>query len=506
MDTQSNFTKWWALIGVSLLSFTGFLDYTIVATALPFIQKELNASVLELQWVMNIFGMILCMFLIAAGQAGDLFGRKRVFFLGFALFAGGALGAGGSPSIEWLIFFRALQGFAVAIIFTIGVALLPQAFPEEEQAKAIGVYSAFNGAGLAIGPFLGGVLISFLSWRWVFWINIPIIIIGILMCAFTLKPSPKPEEKVKFDWTGLFLLMVGLGSLVYGIISGEQYGWNLTLTWASILVGIIGLFFLIIYENKTIHPLLDLSLFKEVNPILAALICWSAGILTFIFLFFDPLYLGLMRNLTAFWVGSFLLCMPVVQVIISLFFEKLLHLFGVSRLIIFALAAAVITAILHLFFTPTITILFVLFTFALMGYSWGIANVGSIAAITSSIPAEKTGKAIGTVFTFWNLSGSIALALGSVIFHWRESASIHSLLYKEALVLTPEQHQQIHYLLSDPEHARDTLTQVFGANATEIYSNFMTSFMNGFYWVSGFSAISLFILFLIGLLVTRRRP
>src|SRR3989338_10072891 len=116
---NENLNKWFSLIGLSLLSFTAFLDYTIVATALPFIQKELNATILQLQWVMNIFGMILCMFMIAAGLAGDLFGRKKIFFFGFVLFSIAAFGAGSAQTIQWLIFFRDIQGFSGAIIFTI---------------------------------------------------------------------------------------------------------------------------------------------------------------------------------------------------------------------------------------------------------------------------------------------------------------------------------------------------------------------------------------------------
>src|SRR3990167_7428057 len=370
--------KWLALIGLSLLSFTAFLDYTIVATALPFIQKELKATILELQWVMNIFGMILCMFMIAVGLAGDLFGRKRIFFFGFSLFAIAALGAGSAQSIEWLIFFRAIQGFSAAIIFTLGVALLPQAFPPDEQTRAIGIFSAFNGAGLAIGPFLGGLLISFLSWRWVFWINIPIIIIGLFLCAFTLQPSPRPNSTIKIDWWGLLFLVIGLGALVYGIIYGEQAGWNIPSTWFFIMIGIVALCLLINIEIKLEHPLLDLSLFKNTHASLAMLVCAAAGIITFVFMFFDPLYLELMRHEGAFMVGVVLLSVPIVQVVISLLFEPIVKKVGVFNLIFYALCSAVFAAICHAFFNPTITILFVIFALMLMGYTWGIANVGSI--------------------------------------------------------------------------------------------------------------------------------
>ena len=190
--------RWWALAGLSILSFTAFLDFTIVATALPFIQKDLHASVLNLQWVTNIFAMVLCMVMIVMGKLGDMLGRRKVFYFGFGLFAIAAIGAGISPNIEYLIFFRAIQGFSAAIIFTLGIALVPQEFPPEEHTKAIGVFGACNGIGLAIGPFIGGVLITYLNWRWVFFINLPIIIIGISLCAFSLKESDKQKD-VKID-------------------------------------------------------------------------------------------------------------------------------------------------------------------------------------------------------------------------------------------------------------------------------------------------------------------
>lgn len=499
MQDESFPYKWWALIGLGLLSFTAFLDFTIVATALPFIQKDLNASVLQLQWIMTIFAMILCMFMIIAGKAGDLLGRKKVFYFGFILFGIAAIGAANSHSIQLLIFFRGIQGFAAAIIATVGVALLPQAFPPEEQTRAIGVFTAFNGAGLALGPFLGGLLISLLSWRWVFWVNIPFIIVGMLCCSFSLKPSPKPDYQIKLDWLGLILLVVGLGCLIYGIVQGEQDGWNVVSTWVSIAVGIIALLFLIIVENKVEQPLLDLSLFKDTHTSLAILVCVTAGLVTFVFMFFDSLYLQLMRQQGALIVGITLLCVPIVQVIISLFLDPLIKKFGVFNLLIYGITAALLAAICHLFFTPTISIFFVLLGLALMGYTWGIANAGSITALSQSVRTEKMGGAIGTIFTFWNISGSIFLALATVIFHSRENVALNATLIQQNVLLTSEQHQQISLMLADPEQAQSILSQFVGEKSTEIYQAFHMSFMSGFHWVACFSAIVMAIILLAGL-------
>lgn len=496
--------KWWALCGLGLLSFTAFLDFTIVTTALPFIQNDLNASVLQLQWVMTIFAMILCMFLIIAGKVGDLFGRKKVFFLGFVLFGIAAIGAASSTTIQWLIFFRAIQGFAAAIIFTLGAALLPLAFPADQQTRALGIFSAFNGAGLAIGPFLGGLLISLLSWRWVFWINIPIIVIGMAFCSFSLKPSPKINEKVKLDWYGLVLLIIGLGSLIYGIIYGEQNGWSLTLTWTSIIGGIVALLLLLLIESKTEHPLLDLSLFKNTHACLAMLVCIAAGIVTFVFMFFDPLYLQLMRKQGAFVIGLTLLAVPVIQVVISLLLEKLVKKFGVFNLLMYGLISAVLAAVCHAIFTPVISIFFVLFALVLMGYTWGIANAGTFTALAQSVKPEKMGSAIGTVFTFWDISGSIFLALTTVIFHWRENVAVNKTLSHENVQLTTAQHQQISLLLADPQHAQAILQQFVGVKSNEIYHAFYHSFMSGFHWVAWFSAIVMFFILCAGLLLRNR--
>lgn len=491
METETFPYKWYALFGLGLLSFTAFLDFTIVTTALPFIQKDLNASVLQLQWVVTIFAMVLCMFMIIAGKSGDLLGPKKVFFFGFILFGIAAAGAGLSPTIQWLIFFRAIQGFAAAIIVTVGVSLLPLAFPPNEQTRAIGVYTAFNGAGLALGPFIGGALIYLLSWRWVFWINVPIIIVGILLCSFSLKPAVHAEHREKIDWLGLFLLVVGLGSLVFGIIQCEQIGLNQPLAQITLAIGIIASAVLLIVENKIQNPLLDLSIFKNSHVLLSLIVCIAAGFPAYTFMFFDSLYLALMRQQSAFLVGITLLCVPVVQVLISIFLEKLVSNFGIFNLLIYGVAAGFITAIFHAFFTPTINIFFVLFALILMGYIWGIANAGTITALIQSVKPEKMGAAVGTIFTFWNLAGSIFLALSTVLFHWQESRTMNASLIDANIQLNPEQHHQISVLLSDPEAAQSILKTFVGGNVQEILQFFYASFMSGFHAVAWFAAAML---------------
>lgn len=495
--------KWWALIGLSMLSFTAFLDFTIVTTALPFIQKDLHANVLQLQWITNIFGIITAMFMIAAGKAGDMLGRKRVFYFGFIMFGIAAIGAAMSPTIQWLIFFRGVQAFAAAIIATVGVTLLPQAFPADEQDRAIGIFSAFNGAGLALGPFIGGLLITLFSWRWVFWINVPIVIVGLGLCIFSLKPSPKPDTKMPIDWLALVLLIVGLGSLIYGIIQGGQTGWSFPFSWILIAFGIIALTVLIRLEIKSTQPFLDLTLFKNPRTSLSILVCITASVVTYIFMFIDPLYLHLVRSQSAFMVGLTLVCVPIVQVAISILLKALLNKFGVFNLLLYSIAATLIAAIFHTIFTPSINIIYILIPLLLMGYTWGMANAGTITALTQSVAPEKMGSAVGTVFTLWNAFGSILLALATVIFHWQQNLAFNITMQKNTQ-LTQQQFQFINSMLAHPEQSQQLTDQFNNLMRNQIGKAFEFSFMHAFHCVSWFAVLIVFILFMKGLKLRRK--
>ncbi len=494
--------KWWALIGLSFLSFTAFLDVTIVTTALPFIRRDLHATVLQLQWVITIFGMMQCMFMIAVGRAAELWGRKRVFYFGFVLFLIAAFGTGYAPTIDWLIFFRAVQGIATPLVFTVGISLLPQVFPQQEQTRALAVFSTITGIGLAIGPFLGGVLIAALSWRWVFFINIPIILVGLVLFACTSQPGPKPDKSIKMDWWGLVLLIIGMGGFIYGLVHGGQYAWGISATLVPLVVGIIALGLLVYFENKIKDPLLDLRIFKNAHASLAMLICVACGFLYYVFMFFDPLYLQSILHHPPLMVGLILLTFPVMQVVLSMFIEKLFKKFHVLDILLCGLATAFFATVLHFFFTPAIGIYWIVLALMLMGITWGIVNTGAVAGIQASVPADRIGSSIGTVFTSFNISGPLFLSLSSVLFHWRESGALNSSLTNLHLQLTATQRNELSILVSDPGNAQSVLSQ-FGNQASEITQAFTSSFMQGFHWVSGFAIVVTLIIFIIGVKLRR---
>lgn len=419
MDDRFRY-KWLALLGVCLLAFTAFLDATIVNTALPFIQTALNANILQLQWVANIFTIVLSMTMIALGKFADLWGRKKIFYIGVCLFALAAFGAGLSPNIELLVLFRGVQSLGASAILVASTALLSNVFPEKERVRAISIYAGVTGFGLMMGPFLGGILIALLGWRWVFWINLPLIGIGLGACSFSLKGHSHNKPSTRIDWIGLALLIFGLGSLLYGIIAGAQNNWLSTAAWIWLGLGIVALISLLILDARSKNALLDLHIFKKNLMILTALSCAFGGVVSTVFMFFDPLYLRILRKLSSFLIGLLIAIIPAAQVIISFAFNRLEKWVGCSNLLFISNLIAFLAVALHRILQQETPLIFLVLPFFLLGINWGLSNAATMTAANQVIVPHEIGAAMGMIFTIWNLVGSILLAASTAIFHATE--------------------------------------------------------------------------------------
>jgi MFS family permease len=420
MDDRYRY-KWWALLGVCLLAFTAFLDVTIVNTALPFIQTALDTTIVQLQWIANIFTIILSMTLIALGKCADLWGRKKIFYGGVILFAFAALGAGLSPSTEFLVLFRGMQSLGASAILVASTALLSNVFPERERVRAISIYAGVTGFGLMIGPFLGGILIGLLGWRWVFWINLPLIAIGLAACSFSLRGHVHTKPSTKIAWTSLILLIAGLGSLLYGIIAGAQENWASLGAWCWLIGGVIALVSLLLLDARLGNPLLNLHIFKKHLIVLAGLSCAFGGVVSTVFMFFDPLYLRILRQLSPFLIGLLIAIIPAAQVFISFSFNRLERWFGVANLLFASNLIAWLAVILHRFVQADTPLLFLGAPFFLLGINWGLSNAATMTAANQVVAAHEIGAAMGMIFTIWNLVGSILLAASTAVFQMAES-------------------------------------------------------------------------------------
>src|SRR5881296_190733 len=215
----------WVLAATTLASSMAFIDGTVVNVALPALQANLNATIVDVQWVIEAYSLLLAALLLVGGSLGDHYGRRRVFLVGVALFAFASAWCGFAANIGQLIAARAVQGLGAALLVPGSLAIISSSFPESERGRAIGTWSGFSAITAAIGPVIGGWLIEHLSWRAVFFINIPLALLVILM-SLRRVPESSDKESAGLDWWGAILGALGLGALVYGLIESSRLGFS----------------------------------------------------------------------------------------------------------------------------------------------------------------------------------------------------------------------------------------------------------------------------------------
>lgn len=253
--------KHWTLLAVCLGTFMLLLDVTIVTVALPVIQTSLDAGFGDIQWTIDAYALALAALLLPTGSLADLYGRRRAFALGLAVFTAGSLLCGIAQAPMMLVAFRALQGIGGAAVFATSLALLAQTFQGRERGMALGAWGAVAGVSTALGPVLGGLLTSGLGWRWIFLVNVPL---GAFAIAVTLKRvQESPRQPRRVDVAGFAVFTLGLLGLVHGLIRASEHGWADDLVWISLAVGGVLLAAFPALERRVREPMFDLTLFRK---------------------------------------------------------------------------------------------------------------------------------------------------------------------------------------------------------------------------------------------------
>src|SRR4029434_7538607 len=254
----------WILAATILGSSMAFIDSTVVNVALPALQKNLNATDIDVQWVVESYALFLAALLLAGGSMGDRFGRRRIFCSGVALFALASIGCGLAASVEQLIAARALQGVAGALLVPGSLAIISASFDEARRGQAIGTWSGFTAITTGFGPVLGGWLIEHASWRAVFFINVPLSLV-VLLISWLHVPESKDGASTPLDWPGTALATLGLGALVYGLIESPRFGLGHPLGLAAPMRRALSLAIFFLIEARSAHPMLPLTLFRSRN-------------------------------------------------------------------------------------------------------------------------------------------------------------------------------------------------------------------------------------------------
>jgi EmrB/QacA subfamily drug resistance transporter len=260
-NSEPGSTKWWTLLAVCLGTFMLLLDVTIVNVALPDIQTSLHSSFSGLQWVVDAYALTLAALLLTAGSLADLYGRRLLYVIGLAGFTIASLLCGVAGSTLMLQLSRGLQGVGGAIMFSVSLALLADAFRGKDRGVAFGVWGAITGLAVAIGPLLGGILTSGLSWRWIFFVNLPVGIVAVILTFSKVAESRAPQAK-RPDWAGFVLWTLALASLIYGLIESNQRSFTDARVLGCLIgAGVLLIAFLVV-ERTGRQPMFELALFR----------------------------------------------------------------------------------------------------------------------------------------------------------------------------------------------------------------------------------------------------
>jgi EmrB/QacA subfamily drug resistance transporter len=397
------------LFSCSLCCFLAWLDFAIVNTALPAIETDFKATLPQLQWVMNAFVLSLTIFIVILGRTADHIGRKKMMLFGTFLFGLSSFLAAIAPTIYWLIFARFWQGVASAAIIPPSIALISHAYPGPEKAKAIGIWGAITGVAQAIGPALGGILVSTLNWRWIFWINIPLSLLALAVALIYTRESQEAHS-LKPDLKGSCLLALALGSLIFTILYAPEWGWG----WPLLSLFPLALFYY--SEKRSPHPTIPFAIFSS-RPFLVATLVMSAYVFIFTsVLFLLPLYLIQVRGQAPYEAGLTILSITAAIALLSPFSGHWSTKGFSKKIMLFGLALFVIGVFLLTFYQMKTPLWFILPTLLLFGCGWGIGRTPATTSAIASAPPHLTATATGVLWTVQNSAGALGLALTVTLF------------------------------------------------------------------------------------------
>jgi len=419
--------KWWTLIAVCVAIFMLLLDITVVNVALPEIRRSLHSSFSDLQWVVDAYSLTLAAFLLTSGALADLLGRRRIFTIGLVVFSGASAACGLSGSPLMLNLARAVQGVGGAMMFATSLALIAEAFQGRDRGTAFGVFGAVTGAAVAVGPVLGGVITTGLGWEWIFFVNVPIGVVAVIVTLRKVVESRDPGA-TGVDWAGLVTFSGGLFLLVYALVQGNAKGWGSTEIVTMLAAALVLLVAFVLVEHAQKRPMLDLALFRRPAFTGASLVALTLAASFFSMFLYLTLYLQNVLDYSPLQAGlrflpTTLLSFAVAPVAGRLSVRMPVRLLLGSGLVLIGIALLLMTTLTS---TSTWTVLIV--PFVLAGTGVGLVNPPLAATAVGVVPHERSGMASGINATFRQVGIATGVAgLGAVFQHVITTGTVSAL-------------------------------------------------------------------------------
>jgi EmrB/QacA subfamily drug resistance transporter len=407
--------KWWTLGAVAFGLFMIMLDNTVVFVALSAIQTDLHISTSELEWVVNGYALTFAVLMLTGGKLADLLGRRLIFIVGLAIFTASSLACGLATGAEMLIGARVVQGVGSALMNPATLSIITATFPPRQRGTAIGIWVGVSAMALAIGPLVGGVLTEQINWSWIFFVNVPVGVIGIVVARLVIDESKDESEEQRLDLPGLISSAAGLFALTYGLIEANSYGWTSGRILGSFAVAVVALGAFVLLELRQRVPMLDLSLFRNRTFAGANTVMLLVALAMFGMFFFNSLYLQRILHYSAIETGATFLPMTVLIVLLAPAAGKFSDRIGSRWLMGVGLVA--LSASLLSFSTLGVDSTFwdVLPGLILGGVGMSLAMTPTTAAAMGSVPVDKAGVGSAVLNSMRQVGGSLGIALMGAI-------------------------------------------------------------------------------------------
>lgn len=503
MKTDYKNRGWWILVAMAMALSLVFIDQTAVSVALPQMQRDLNTGNQTLHWIINAYLLSLTTVVIFGGKLGDLFGHRYTFLTGTIVFILASLSCAAAESSTWIIISRAIQGIGGAFMIPATGVIVINAFSEAERGRAMGIYIGIASIALSVGPLLGGVLTQFLSWRWVFGINLPLALLSITL---TLKSVLKEEraKTISIDWLGFILLAICVACFILALMEVFDFGWSSPLIWSLFAISLLSAMAFIVVEQRLKHPLVELDIFR--NRLFATTVVMLVIMqATFISFIFWMIFLQDVLGFSPGMVGLLVLPVTLPLILVGPFSGYLRDRFG-PRLSISFGAAFVVVSMLWVGITSwTHNYVYMFPGFLLLGLATPLVVSNSMVTGVTAVEAHQRGVGSGILRASRQLGSAIGLAIiGSVISHVNRT-KISGWLSHATGSLAQIQDSQINGILAGTASSRRAIAHLSPQEVNAIHAVAVHAYTFAFSRGMYLAALIAFIGFLLVLQTPRRQ-
>lgn len=435
MDLTKRTSNRLVMVALCLVTFIVSTDMMAANLILPSVSNSLQSTLAQLQWIIAVYSIVSAMFCVIAGRLGDIIGPKKIFLVGLIVFMLASLLAGVSSSIVFLIFFRAVQGIGYALILALSNVIVQESMPKERLGQTLGLLAGVGALAAALGPLLVGMILQFLNWRWVFFINVPICFFVIVLVAVYVIDRERNGDVKKFDYVGAVLMVLGLFFIMLSLNNAAAWGVLSTRFWACIITGLFLLCLFYLIEEKMEDPLIHLRGIFTKAFIAVNCVRVIVSFVLFSLLFAVVLYLKTVFNYSPMDTGLLFVFISIAMIISAVFAGKLIDRFGPYKWLIMA---CIIMVLYFIFFALADSdhfgvLQYVLFFLA--GLALGLVRPGLSYIILNIVPEEHLGTSNAISSTLIPLGGAIGVAVSGWVVDNQSTHYLYQILQKSHLQL-----------------------------------------------------------------------